>query len=207
MADQNRRWNRCHYHEVLPYSGKYTSLALDSQGRPGVTYYAEGIQDLKYAKWDGNKWDVQEAVPLTTDGVEGSFSSLAVSAGGDPGFSMYDEVNRDLVYAEKHPNTGGITMPQPWLDVSMEKVDVRGDVGRYNSLALSSENVPYIAYYDATNRVVKCAWKEQPGWQSAWRSPWKITMLEEPHRFTLIPWEIRVLNVEFQVRDLIRKID
>ena len=43
------------------YAGKYTSLALDSQGRPEITYYAEGIQNLKYATWDGEDWEVTKS--------------------------------------------------------------------------------------------------------------------------------------------------
>ena len=161
------------------YAGKYTSLALDSQGRPVITYYAEGIQNLKYASWDGEDWELQNPVWLTTDGVAGSFSSLAIGKGADTGFSMYDANNKDLIYSVKRHNTGGISTPQPWLDFSMEKVDVPGDKGQYNSLALSSANIPYIAYYDASNEVVKCAWKEQSSlsrWSvRRWGSAWEIT--------------------------------
>ena len=45
-----------------------------------------------------------------------------------------------------------------------EVVDSGGDVGSYNDIAVDSQGNPHIAYYDATNKDLKYAYKDGAGW-------------------------------------------
>lgn len=63
--------------------GQYTSLALDNNGRPHISYmfkHDSSLSDLKYARWTGDSWQIQ-----TVDtGSVGAYSSLALDVNGLP---------------------------------------------------------------------------------------------------------------------------
>ncbi len=75
--------------------------------------------------------------------------SLALRSDGLPRI-IYQTKNHELVYAHYDGSA--------W---SLEVVDgdVEHKMGLYNSLALDGINWPYIAYFDATNRHLRYAWK------------------------------------------------
>lgn len=61
--------------------GKYTSLALDTAGRPHISYYYDSYPDhyLKYAYHDGSIWHFDIA-----DFTGGMFTSLVLDVAGQP---------------------------------------------------------------------------------------------------------------------------
>ncbi len=76
--------------------GVSTSLALDGDGNPRISYYDITNRELKYAAWTGSAW-VIETVDATGD--VGSFTSLALDSSGNPCISYYDATHADLKYA------------------------------------------------------------------------------------------------------------
>ncbi len=136
--------------------GKYTSIALDDNGYPHISYsYFDATNyDLKYVRWTGSAWDgLTSSNPDTVDtsGNVGIYTSIALDDNGYPHISYFDGTNYDLKYARW---TGSA-----WdgLDASAgpDAVDTTGDVGSYTSIALDSSGYPHISYIDKTKTALK----------------------------------------------------
>ncbi|MBI4667808.1 MAG: hypothetical protein HY747_01280 [Elusimicrobia bacterium] len=127
-------------------TGYNPSMALDSSGRPHIAYYHSRdtgqvhTGDLRYARWDGNKW-IMETVK--SEGDAGGTPSLALDASSNPRISFCSFTSSgaadDLWYAYK--GTSG------W---AFELVDSAGNVGLYSSLKVDSNGKARIAYQDTT---------------------------------------------------------
>ncbi len=126
--------------------GLYTSIELDAQGDPHISYSSDGR--LRYAAKSGGAWLGEE---VTGASVEGFNTSLALDAGGNPRIA-YQDGNR-LKYASKSGAT--------W---TTETVDATATVGDYCSLALDAQGQPHIAYHDFTHGDLKYAVKSGGTW-------------------------------------------
>jgi hypothetical protein len=117
--------------------GEFSSIELDSNNYPHISYYDDTNGDLKYAKWTGSTWFIQI---VDMAGRVGYSSSMALDSNNNPHISYRDIDNEDLKYAKWNGSS--------W---SIETVDSTGDVGDYTSIALDSNNYPHISYWDETN--------------------------------------------------------
>jgi len=122
-----------------------TSLSLDSNGYPAISYYDSWDHDLKFARWNGSSWDIEV---VDSDTYVGPCSSLELDSNGYPAISYQDwwTTNENLKFARWNGSSWDI-----------EVVDSDGDLGYSNSLALDSNGYPAISYSDATNRDLKFA--------------------------------------------------
>ena len=120
------------------------SMVLDSQGYPHIAY---GGKHLYHAWWDGSEWHTE--IVDNANNV-GAYASLVLGWNDTPYISYYDGstwMHGNLKLA--HRTDSG------WV---IETVDSAGDVGQYTSLVLGGTgNLPYISYYDATNKALKLA--------------------------------------------------
>jgi RHS repeat-associated protein len=123
--------------------GEYTSITLDLNGNPHISYFDPANGRLKYSKWTGSSWSVQT---VDTSTFSGYYTSIALDSAGNPHISYYTGSSLDLKYAKW---TGS-----SWL---IQNVDTTGSVGAYTSLALDSGGNPHISYYDSTNQDLKYA--------------------------------------------------
>ena len=117
-------------------TGKYTSLAVDGNNDPHISYMKTEGGDLKYAKNSGN-WN-DEVVDDDAEYVTGWHTSIEVDSGNRPHIAYYEVTNGKLMYTR---NTGG-----GW---NTENPDPDDDTGAYPSLVLDGDNRPHITYYGA----------------------------------------------------------
>ena len=121
----------------------FTSLSLDSNDNPHISYHDKAMEDLKYARSNGTAWNI-ETVDSSTS--VGNYLSLALDSNDYPHISYPDSLNHDLKYAKWDGSV--------W---NCEIVDSDGEVGASNSIALDLDDNPHIAYADRTNQALKYA--------------------------------------------------
>ena len=84
--------------DALP--GKWSSMVLDANGNPRVSYSHFPLGQLKYAVFDGKNWSTQmvdafDPMP-NTGGQKGMGNSLVLDAHGNPIISYYDDESLKL---------------------------------------------------------------------------------------------------------------
>jgi hypothetical protein len=131
-------------------AGRYSSLVLDMDGYPHISYYDGTSEDLKYAYLNVSGWHIQS---VDKGGDVGKYTSLALDRNGHPHISYYGE--GVLKYA--YQNMSG------W---HYHMVDSGADVGEYTSLVLDTMEYPHISYYDRTNSNLKYAYQDVSGWHT-----------------------------------------
>jgi hypothetical protein len=114
-----------------------TSLVLDKNDYPHITYFEESTFDLKYARWDGSQWIFDNVDSIGDVSAE---SSLALDPFDDPHICYSD--GSELKYARK--TTGN------WIiDAVNNGV---GFPGRTISLAIGTNDIPQISYYNSVSQ-------------------------------------------------------
>ncbi|MFQ6061381.1 MAG: hypothetical protein ACE5KV_08865, partial [Thermoplasmata archaeon] len=116
------------------YVGYWSSIKIDSLGRPHISYIGEDPagDGLKYAYWNGVTWSIEVVDSSVLVWWE---TSLALDSSDYPHTSYFDNDNYDLRYA--HWNGSG------W---EIEVLDSNGVVGYDSSLDLDSQGRPHITY-------------------------------------------------------------
>ena len=126
--------------------GEYSSMAIDSYGFKHISYFDNTNDDLKYATDKTGSW---VTTSVDTTGSVGGYTSIAIDSNDNVHISYLDFSNQDLKYATC---SSGCTTASNWNKVS---VDTTGDVGRYSSIAIDSNDAVHISYYDGTNDDLK----------------------------------------------------
>jgi ELWxxDGT repeat protein len=132
--------------------GKYTSIAIDSEGYVHISYdyYSMSYNHLMYATDKSGSW-----VNTIADGSAevGSHTSIAVDSNDTVHISYHDSGSskKNLKYATC---SSSCSSASSWSNVT---VDSNGDVGRYTSIAIDSNDALHISYRDSTNDDLKYA--------------------------------------------------
>lgn len=130
--------------------GWYTSICVDDQDNPHISYYDYGNGDLKYAYKTQSCWQIQI---VDSTGDVGRYTSIAIDSTNRPHISYYDYTNHDLKYAQKTDTSWIITT-----------IDELGNVGLFSSLYLDRNDNTHISYIDYDNHLLKYAHKENNQW-------------------------------------------
>jgi hypothetical protein len=125
--------------------GLWSSLALNGEGKPLISYYDQTNGDLKLAQWDGVAWSTQTVV---SSGDVGKYSSLALDVSGHPQVAF--DGGGSLQWARY---TGS-----EW---TFETVDLT--TSSYISLANDPAGIPVIAY-ESSPSALKLATRKESGW-------------------------------------------
>jgi hypothetical protein len=134
-----------------------TSLSLDTNGRPHVSYQGTGggTGALIYAYRDAAGW--HREVADNSDFLVGEGSSLTLDANDLPHISYYNQNQHDLKYAYRD-STGWHT----------QTIDADGDAGWSSSLAIDSLGYAHIAYLASNpDTHLMYAYQDAAGWHIA----------------------------------------
>ena len=135
--------------------GQYSSLRLDSSGKPVVSYWDGSISRLKVLHCGDANCTSGNSITSPDTGNVGSFTSLALDASGYPVVSYYDITNQDLkVLHCNDPDCDPAEPPGNGAE-SITSPDGAGAVGLWTSLALDGGGNPVISYWDWTNADLK----------------------------------------------------
>ncbi len=142
-GDSVRYWHRTNgaWSQMVFTPGAWSSIALDGQDAPRISYYDTVQRDLVLALQYNGVW---MTLPLDASGDVGQHTSQEVR--GDVSHITYYAASvGDLRYAVFSPTKGPL----------VQTVDAEGDVGAWTSLVLDAQGYPHIAYYDVGNGDLK----------------------------------------------------
>lgn len=134
--------------DTTNYVGRYTSIAIGTDGNPIVSYHDDTDDDLKVAKCKDLACAHKPTITtVLSDGQVGLHTSIAVGVDGYPVISHFDATSGHLEVAKcSDPACSAPTN---------STVDSGG--GLYTSIAVGNDGHPVIAYYWSNDlRVVKC---------------------------------------------------
>jgi hypothetical protein len=125
-----------------------SSIDIDSNDIPHIAYYDSSSSEHKYAKWNVTKWDIES---LDSAG-EGWSISLAIDSNDYPHISYAKETSSS-VYLRYKNWTG-----ENWKTKTIEsKGNDQGWEWYETAIALDSNDVPHISFYESTDDVLKYA--------------------------------------------------
>ena len=134
--------------------GRYTSIALASGDIPVISYYDFTDRDLNLIRCGDATCSTGNTITTvdSSSNNQGQYTSLFLTAGDIPVISYYDLFTQDLRFVRCDDTTcsSGNTY---------QTLDSNGIVGFYTSIALTSNNIPVISYYDVTNldlKIITC---------------------------------------------------
>lgn len=134
------------------------SLAIAPDGEPGLTYYDNNAQTLRYATRNGDSWAIET---VDDSGDVGRYSSLAYDSLGNPHISYVD-----LTGATTATVRYATRVDEAWeiVDVTQLTAVLPGFTGarRITQVAIDGDDRPHIVYGDES--MVGYARHDGPAW-------------------------------------------
>lgn len=146
-------------------AGKWSSMVLDARGHLHISYSQFPLGELRYAYWDGNKWNLKIVdSPRSSSGLAtGMGSSLVLTAQKELQISSYEAEVRfgsagqgALKFARQKGTS--------WTVETVDRITAFGGwVGYQTSQVLDQRAFPHISYEDAG--VLKHAYWDGKQWR------------------------------------------
>jgi hypothetical protein len=147
--------------DVENFVGAYSALALDTEGRPVISYSDQTGGDLKVLRCATPRCTGDDSTVLA-DTDAGGATSMVLDASGNPVISYYDWTNDDLRVMDcSDVNCSGGTANSP---------DTIGDVGQHSSITLDASGYPVVSYWDADTEDLKVLHCNDPACDGAGES-------------------------------------
>jgi hypothetical protein len=125
-------------------NASFCTLVLDSKQQANISFADNGTvkgTKLRYAHWDGTKWDIQPVSP-PVDAVVAYYTSIALNSKDEPSLTYYD-----------YQGPGGVDNTLRLRSVFRKQnawevyvVDPARGSGKFNSIAIDSKDRPHVAY-------------------------------------------------------------
>jgi hypothetical protein len=135
------------------FVGTYTAIAIGTDGFPVVSYYDLTNGNLKVAKCINAVCSSGATITAVDSvGEVGQYTAIAIGTDGLPVMSYYDFTNANLKVAKC---INAACIGSAWITT----VDSGGDVGQFTAIAIGTDGLPVVSYFDATNgnlKVAKC---------------------------------------------------
>jgi hypothetical protein len=138
-------------------TGLYNSIAIDSGGKPHISYYNYYSRSLWYASWNGSTWDKAQVDNVDSPGF---YTSLALDSLNHPHICYSDEINYYLKYATF---TGSQWNVKTLSAAVPGRADMRDTIC---SIKIGKSNTPYISYFSKANRRLMIAHPVNGKWVS-----------------------------------------
>ena len=137
-------------------SGKFNTMAADSQGHIHIAYANVAEGDMRYAYWDGKVWTWEMVeTQRQAGGYVGQNCNIALDQAGIPHVTYADMTNRLVKYAVRQDGR--------WQIQTIDRLRGVAYPDR-NSITLDDQGNPYITYYDAARRALKMAYRDGTRW-------------------------------------------
>lgn len=132
---------------------QHTSIAVDSNNSPHISYFDRDKTRLKYAKWNGGAWEIEV---VEDSGNTGAHTCIILDARSLPHIAFYDRGNSHVEYARFDGAS--------WITQIVETCTA--DNGADPSLTLDSNSLPRMSYYRGGTRELKYARSNGAAWQT-----------------------------------------
>ena len=133
-------------------NGFSSSIEIDVNDRPHISYYDQKNDTLRYTHYDGTSW-TDETVTTDDDNNNGIYNSISLDNNDYPRIAYYNVTHADLDLAVWDGST--------W---SFQKVDTMNSVGTYPSISIGTDDLTRIAYTYASQSDIKYASSTGTDW-------------------------------------------
>ncbi|MFQ6060222.1 MAG: fibronectin type III domain-containing protein [Thermoplasmata archaeon] len=133
-------WN-IHTVDSVGNVGEYTSIAVDSEGNPHISYWDRDNWALKYACWNGSAWNI---TTVDSSSQTGLYSSIALDSNDRPHIAYFNQGEASVMHAN-------------WTGSSWNIERVEWNWSAFVSIDIDGLDNPHVSWYDSSVKALRYA--------------------------------------------------